>query len=276
MRPHDRRRAHRRLAIALGVLGAALAAGVAVLAVGFALRDTAPASTSDAVRRFRREAGVPGDAGLLRPAPGVYRYDATGHERLSLLGVDQPWGSVAPASVVRERDGCWTWRIEYNSAHWQEQRFCPRGDRLLETGGSTYQRIDLGTFSVDEHVDFTCDPPGVALRLEAEPGGSWTQSCTGRSRERGTVVTSAGRNEFVGVERVQVGQDRVAALHYRITRTLSGDQTGAERYDRWYAVTDAMVLRHRGTVRVSSPSPIGDVVFTQSGDLRLADQVPQR
>ena len=258
-------------------LAVLLAVGAAVFAFRWSNRGADEASTSDLLEQFRDGEGVGGaDGEFLQPSTGVYTYLATGSENLSLLDTTQEWGPTMPASVTQDEDGCWTWRVEYNTNHWQEQDLCPDGNRLLETGGTSMQRFDFGAFTTADTVVAVCDPPGEAIRADAEPGDTWSQSCVGRNEERDTEVVTAGTNEFVGVEEIQIGSETVAALHYQILRTLSGDQTGSESTERWYSVTDGMLLRVTSDITVDTPSPLGDVTFTQNGEFELESLTPSR
>ncbi len=260
--------------IGLAVL---LAVGAAVFAYRWSQRGADEASTSDLLEQFRDGEGVGGSDGeFLQPSTGVYTYEATGSEKLSLLDTTQEWGPTMPASITSDGDGCWTWHVEYNTNHWQEQDLCADGNRLLETGGTSMQRFDFGAFTTVDTVVAVCEPPGEAIRADAEPGDTWSQSCVGRNEERDTEVTTAGTNTFVGAEEIEIGGETVATLHYLIRRTLSGDQTGEESTERWYSVKDGMLLRVTSDITVETPSPLGDVTFTQQGEFELESLTPDR
>lgn len=264
--------------VALLVLGVLAAAGAVVLAVLWANRGPEEASQTELVERYRAEAGSDEPSQFLRPATGVYTYEATGTEALSILGTTQRWGPTMPASVTRQDDGCWTLRLEFSTLHWSENRFCPDSepDRLLGPGSRSYQAFDFGAATIGETSVFTCDPPSEVIRVDAEPGESWPVSCTGTSESGTTSVTSAGTNTFLGIEELTVGRRRIAALHYREERTLSGSQNGTGTTDNWYSVTDGMLVRSTRTNQVTSPSPIGDVVFTEEGEFTLTSLQPTR
>jgi len=261
--------------VPLAVLLVLLVAGGARLAVAWINRGAEEASTRDVIERYRREAGGgAGTSGFLRPARGVYTYRASGTERLSILGTAQQWGPTMPATLTTGADGCWTLRIDYSTNHWQEEDYCPSGNRLLDEGGRGYQSFDFGAAKIGDTTVFTCDPPGEVIRVDARPGESWPQSCEGRSQGSGTTVRSAGTNTFVGIEELVIGGRKVPALHYRQRRTLSGDQTGTEDTHSWYAVGDAMLLRATHDTTVRSPSPIGEVTYTEQGEFRLTSLRP--
>ncbi len=260
----------------LAGFGVFVLAGGAFVAFRWSQRGAHEASTADAIAQYRRDQGHNAGAGFLRPASGVYTYRAQGSERISVLGTTQQWGPTAPATVTRGTGECWALRIAYNTNHWEEQRYCPTRTGLLDLGQRIHQSFDFGVTNVGDTNVITCRPPGEAIRIAAQPGDSWRQSCTGRSGDQKTTVTSAGRNTFVGIEPVPVGGKAVPALHYRQRRTLSGDQTGTEDTELWFALDDGMVLRSTHDARVVSPSPVGDVTFVERGTITLLSRVPRR
>jgi hypothetical protein len=233
------------------------------------------ASVGDALDRFRA-AQQQGDGRPLEPEPGVYVYRGQGSEKLSVLGAAQEWGEQIPATVSSTGPHCWKLRIEYSTHHRQELDYCVRGTHLEEQGGRTEQRFDFGAFAVDDTSVFTCDPPGVAVKVEAEPGDRWRQSCSGGSTSQDTEVTSSGPNRFVGVRSVRVGDRRVDAFVYRQDRTLTGDQTGTEHNEIWFAVDTGLPLRYHRDTDVESPSPFGTVGYREVGTLTLTDLRPRR
>lgn len=263
--------------IALLAVGIALGVGVVAFAIAWSNRGGKEVSTRDVVERYRRNPGAgDGSGGFLRPEPGVYRYRASGTEKLSVASTEQQWGPTMPATVTHRSNGCWSLRVEYSTNHWQEQRYCPDASTLLDVGGKVFQKFDFGAFSVTDTSVFTCDPPSEVIRVGAAPGDGWAASCTGRSTDRDTEVTSAGTNTFVGVEDVDVGGTTVRAFHYRLQRTLSGDQTGTEDTHDWYASTTGLLVRSTRNTRVASPSPLGDVIYTEQGEFRLTSLTPRR
>lgn len=257
-----------------------VAAGLVVVGgVAFAIvwsqRGAEQASVEEAVEGLGGRAGD-ATAGFLRPASGVYVYEGSGTEQLSLLSTGQAWGPRLPATVTHSRHGCWTFRIDYSTNHRQWTDYCPRGRVLEEDGGRTFQSFDFVVSTIDDRNVFICDPPGEAIRVDAEPGSAWPQSCVGRSAERGTEVVSSGTNTFVGIETVEVEERPIRAYRYRSERTLSGDQAGTETSETWFRVSDALPLRVIRDVRVESPSPIGAVTYTEQGTYRLTSLVPRR
>ncbi len=268
-------RRRRRWPWIVGAVVALLALVGGVIAWSWGGRGAQEASVDDAISRFRR-ADDSGTGGFLQPAPGVYTYRGTGTERLSVLGAEQHWGPRVPVTVSATSPECWRLRIEYSNHHRQDFDYCARNATLLETGGRTAQRFDFKTFKVDDLTEFTCDPPGVAIRVNATRGASWRQSCAGTSVQRDTRVTSTGRNTFLGMRHLKVAGRTIEAYAYRNDRTLSGDQSGSEHNELWFAVGSGLPVRYTRDTTVESPSPLGAVTYSEHGTLTLATLVPER
>ena len=269
------RRHRRRWPWVVGVLAVVLALAGGALAWIWGGAGADEASVDDALSRFR-SAQASGDANPLQPAAGVYRYEGTGTESLSVLGAHQEWGPTIPVTVTTTGPGCWTVRIDYSTNHRQELDYCERGTRLLEFGGRTRQRFDFGAFAADDTQTFVCDPPGVAAKVGAAPGDSWRQSCSGGSTTQQTKVVSAGPNTFLGVRSLRIGGKSVDAYVYRTDRTLSGDQTGRERDVMWFSVDSGLLLRYHRDSRVRSPSVVGTVDYRELGTMTATELTPRR
>jgi hypothetical protein len=254
--------------VLFGVLGV-------VIATAWGGRDAREASVDDALSRFRRsDAGT--DAGFLLPEPGVYTYRGIGTEQLSVLDAEQHWGARVPVTVSTTGKGCWTLRIDYSTNHRQDFDYCARDSTLVEMGGRTTQRFDFGFMQADDRTEFTCRPAGVAIRVDASAGERWKQTCTGHSDARDTDVTSSGTNRFLGVRHVKVAGRDIEAYAYRVDRTLTGDQSGVEHNELWFAAGSGLPVKYVRNTRVESPSPIGAVTYTEQGTLTLLTLHPRR
>lgn len=216
---------------------------------------------------------LPGRPTELRPPQGLYRYSGAGTDRLSTPPKEQAQGPEMPASVTHRDDGCWTFRIDYSSHHWQTWDYCPDDGGLVEEGGSTYQLWDFGVLTNESTSTFECDR-GDVVRADQEPGETWEQSCTGTSTgSEGTTVT-AGPFRFIGTDTVEVDGEEVPAYHYVRRRTMSGAQVGAERSEVWFATETGMPLRNERSIEVRTSTVIGDVTYTEQGDFRITSLEP--
>jgi hypothetical protein len=177
-----------------------------------------------------------------------------------------------PGTVTHGDDGCWTFRIDYSSNHWQDWTYCPRDGGLAEMAGRTFQRWDLGFSSAENHSRFTCTSPTLVAGMQ--PGDTWRQSCVGRNDEIEGTTRSVGAMRFVGIDEVRVGKETVPAYHLVQRRRVSGSQRGSLRADVWFA-PDGLPLRERHTVTVATGSPIGDIDYEESTDFSLVSLGPQ-
>ena len=265
------RRVSRPLLVGM-VVGAVLllGAGIGVFAFLWQRDDARPVSVQEAGKRLDGGAAGGGD---LMPAEGVYRYEGSGTESLSTPPKSQAEGPTLPATVVHDGDGCWTFRIDYSTNHWQDWRFCVRDRQLLEQGGRTFQRWDFVVSSIENTSTFVCEPPIVVLRPDMVPGETWLQSCAGTNTTVGGTTVSSGDIRFIGVESLDVGGTAVDAFHFVQPRTISGAQRGEENTELWLA-PNGLPLRNQRRVVINSDSPIGTITYTEDGMFSLTSLEP--
>ena len=232
-------------------------------------------SFEEAKRRFEATSStVAPRPSPLRPPAGVYLYRGSGSEHLDKPPKSQSQGPSMPATVTFRPDGCWVFRIDYSTGHWQSWTYCARNGGLDEVGGQTYERWDFVVFKVDSTSTFTC-PSSVTIRRAMLPGDTWTQTCTGTSSAVKGVVTTSGPMKYLGTERVTVDGKQVPAYHFKQLRTLTGAQQGTQDNDVWFATSNGMPLRNDHHNVVKSDSPIGKVTYTETGTFALTSLQPR-
>ena len=269
----------RRRLLALGLVVAVVVASAAAWTVHrWQERGPHQASVGAAVDRFRSSSTLPGAHRTLTPAAGVYTYQGAGEEQLSFLSTTQSQGPDLPATVVVDRDGCWTFEIEYSSFHRQSWEWCERDGKLVERGGTTHQKFDFVAFQMDETSRLVCEPPFVALDPDVRAGHRTATHCRGRSETTGTDMSSDGSVRFVGRETVVVAGARLPALHYAADRVLTGDQHGHEHVEMWLSPADGLPLRNERDLTVVSPAPapLDSVTYTERGHWQLANRLVQK
>jgi hypothetical protein len=262
-----RRSGRRRRRWILVIGGIVVLLGAALLVRWIWFRSAArPVSVGEALARFE-----PGDgAAAGRPAQGVYVYRGTGSESLSVPPKSQDQGPELPVTVTWRRGGCWVFRVDYSTNHWQTWNYCTSARGLEERGGQTFQRWDLVVTKVESLSTFSCDPPSVAIRSTMRAGDTWQQECRGSSNSVKGRVVSRGPYRYVGEETLTVGATKVKAFHFRQERTLSGAQQGTQRADVWFRTTDGLPLRNVRSVTVDTDSIVGTVTYRESGSFELA------
>lgn len=258
------------------VLGVGIAV-VALIGVGLYLtfRDNArPVGIDAAKERIAKSAAPEDSAASRRPEPGVYRYEGSGTESLSTPPLSQGQGPTMPGTVELGEDGCWTFRIDFSTNHWQAWDVCPKGNDLVETGGQSWQRWMIGPTAVTNLSDFTC--ADGAMRIPAEPAADdeWPARCTGTNEAVDGEAISEGTYRFIGEKTVQVGDVALAAHGFVSERTMSGAQVGTERSEVWFATDTGLPLSNERTVEARTDTPIGESTYTETGEFHLVSVEP--
>jgi hypothetical protein len=253
--------------------------GALVLSFGglrYAFRShPGPRSVESALDRFRSSTSTAPRSGFGHPAPGVYAAEGQGGEHISFPPNSQSDGAVMPVTVRDLPDGCWRWRIDYNTAHWHEFDFCPRGTELLLVGDRNFQSWDFGAVHVTNVGTFTCDPPSPVVVDDPRPGDSFPNDCTGVNTAVSGTTRVAGPAVVVGTEKLTIGGRGVAAVHQRRRQTMSGGQHGNSDEDWWFAADTGLPLRMERHYVVHSASPVGTVTYTENGSWQLRSLVPR-
>lgn len=261
------RRRGRTVAAVLGaVVVVLLAAGVVLT-----LRDSArPVTVEEARRRTTTSSAAgDGDAAATRPTPGIYRYEGSGTERLSTPPLSQDQGPTMPATVEWLDDGCWTFRIDHSSNHWQSWTYCPGDEPVVETAGETWQRWMIGATAITNLSTFECTPGSVALASSPTPGQEWPASCSGTSEAVEGEAVSAGVQRYVGEEDVEVGGTTLRTQHFVSERTMTGAQRGTDRSDVWFELDSGLPVRNERSIQIDTDTPLGTSTYTEEGSFRL-------
>jgi hypothetical protein len=270
-----RGRRRRRRIVLLAVAGVILV-GVTAFVVVWRRSGAREVSTEEARRRFAASSSTqPPNPEVLRPAAGVYLYRGSGTEKLSLPPKSQHQGPRMPGTVTHRRDGCWTFRIDYSTKHWQTWVYCPRAGGLVERGGQTFERWDFVFTTYDSTSTFTCDPPSVTIRVAMQPGDRWQQSCRGTSSGTEGVGVTSGPYTFVGEDTLTIGGTRVPAYRFHQERTMSGSQSGTQTADLWFAQSDGLPLRNERNQTVRTDTVVGTSTYTERGEFTLTSLQPQ-
>lgn len=256
------------------------AAGLVVVALGVlvvvALRGggARQASMDEARKRFHASTSTqPSPPVLLRPAAGVYEYEGRGREHLDKPPKSQSQGPVVPATLTHGADGCWEFRVDYSTGHWQSWDYCSRDGTLVERGGMTYTKWDFVVFEVDNTSTFRCE--SVVIRRDMAPGDRWDQRCSGTNTAVEGTTEISGSFTLVGVEDLAIGGTKVPAYRFRQDHTIAGAQDGTSQNELWFATRDGMPLKNIRRHVVKSDSPIGKVTYTETGEFTLRSLEPR-
>lgn len=236
--------------------------------------DARPVSIDEAKDRTTSPASPEPDPASRRPEPGVYRYEGSGTESLSVPPLSQDQGPTMPGSVELGADGCWTFRIDYSTNHWQSWEHCPDGEDLVEAGGQSWQRWMIGATAITNLSDFACDDGAMLAPVDPAPGQEWHTRCVGTNEAVEGQAVSEGTYRFVGEEDLDVGGTTVATHHFVRERVMSGAQVGTERSEVWYAVDTGLPVRNERSVEARTDTPIGESTYTETGEFHLVSIAP--
>lgn len=259
MRDRPRRRRLRIALIAGGAVVLVVAASVAWLL--FSGEAPRPVTVDEAQRRTEGSTVSTAAVGAFGPSvAGVYLYRGDGSEKTSFPPLTEEQGPTMPATITPDGAGCWRFRIDYNSHHWQDWRYCADPSGVVTTGGRTFARRDFGSFKVDNTSTFTCAEPEAMLWEGMQVGESRRGTCTGTSTAIDGSTTSTGPTTYIGDDDIEVGGQTIRARHLRYDRELSGAQQGTEQADWW--VDPATMLPIRNEHRVSVDTKVGTLAIT--------------
>jgi hypothetical protein len=241
---------------------------VALLAVGgflawrLALRDTAePVSVEQVLARYRREAHA---AGTIIP-PGVYLYETSGFEYVSALGgATHRYPRTTTLTVTK--GGCGT-RLRWDGLKRRSTTWtvCPasRGLRLV-LWDETHN-----FFGQQDRTLWRCSQ-GDWVPADLTAGRSTVVDC------RSPDTRASGFLAVVGEEAREVGDSTVDTVHLRGRSRVTGGASGTFVDERWVEPRSGLPVRIVFRATTTNPSPIGNVTFKESFDLRLSSLEPRR
>ncbi len=231
-----------------------------------------PVSVSQAINRYRSNPGAnPGT----HPLPGVYTYQGTGTDSLSLPPLSQAEGPTLPGTVEVQGHGCWSFRIDYSTNHWQSWTYCTRRAGLVQAGRVVWQRWIVGPLAETNLSTLRCSVPSLTIPLTATVEEVWPARCAGTSTQiPGTVVT-VGATRLLGQPIMTIAGHKIPSVHIAVEWTLSGPQVGTERDDLWYDARSGLPLQNRRSIHVRTGSPFGTSTYTEKGQFVLRSLTPK-
>ncbi len=268
---HRPRRRHHGLRRWLFAAVGIVAALVAVTVVRSWQGRARPVSVGDATRQFHSTDPAGGGP---HPKPGVYSYVGSGDERLTVPPLSQSQGPTMPGTVELRSDGCWTFRLDYSTNHWESSTYCARGAGVEEAGGQVWHKWMVGPIAVTDLTTSTCDPGSMVLPAPRTDGQSWPARCTSTSSAAPGTGVSAGTYRYLGRATLTVGSTKVVTDHFVRTRTLTGAQQGTEHTELWLVPSTGLLVQDRRTFDVHTDTILGSSTYTESGSIRLRFLTP--
>jgi hypothetical protein len=222
----------------------------------------------EALHLYRQRQGSSPVAGLSQlPASGVYRYQTTGGEQLSIAGISRSFPTTTQM-IVTAANGCATMMWEPLTQHVEGWVECPEKTGGLEiTSAPSYEQIaGAQTTSV-----IRCPAGMYFVPPHTFTGERWSTTC----HSPGETVLFSGR--VLGQGSVKVGDATVPALHIHIDLSFTGAQSGPNPNDIWVSPATGLILRQSETVNVTQQTgPLGSVRYQEHMTIALTSMVPVR
>lgn len=160
------------------------------------------------------------------PAPGTYRYDGTGEERVSFGPASACGWDVEDVSLVVKGDAdelIMDWTISDNRQQrgiyvWDREGMHQRFYGAVATCVGV-RRTDEGTYQ----------PPSTRLRFGLEPGQGWEEDAQTDGFREHTIA------RVLRKERIRVPAGRFDAIVYHLRTTFSDGQSGEFEATLWFA-----------------------------------------
>jgi hypothetical protein len=226
-----------------------------------------PVGVQQAIRLYRQSqrARSIGRPAALSP-PGVYRYETTGGESLSIGGISRSFPATTDLIVTDGR--CATMRWEPLEQHIENVIECPLSHGgFVVTSFLSYEDI-AGTKTTDR---IECPMNTYFVPPHPMAQERWHAEC----HSTGQRVAMTGR--VMGSTQIDVGNRSVTAIHTRITLAFSGSETGTNPNDYWLDPADGLILRQHETVAISQKAgPLGSVRYHEQMTIAIASEVPVR
>ena len=231
-----------------------------------------PVSMSQAIRRYHSAPAA--DPGT-HPLPGVYSYQGSGTDSLSLPPLSQSEGPTLPGTVEIKGDGCWSFRIDYSTNHWQSWTYCGHPIGLMETAGQVWQRWMIGPVAETNLSTLRCSPGLLSIPSSSAVDKAWPALCTGTSTQIHGTLVSAGTTRFVGLPNLTIAGHTVPAVHVEVSWKLRGPQVGTERDDLWFDAQSGLPLQNHRSIQVRTKTPFGPSTYTENGEFVLSSLRPK-
>jgi hypothetical protein len=205
----------------------------------------------------------------------VYLYEGEGSEDTSFPPLTESQGPTMPATITPDGTGCWRFRIDYNSHHWQDWRYCADPSGIVSTGGTTFARREFGTFAANNTSTFTCSENETMLWAGMQVDESREGTCTGTSDLLDGSTTSRSRTTYIGDDEIDVGGETVRARHLRYDNEISGSQEGSEQTHWWVDPLTMLPIRVERDLSVDTKLGTLRITYTEVTRFELTSLAPE-
>ena len=210
---------------------------------------SSPVTLKQALRLYRRDqssarGGMPvAVAGTSSEVltQGVYRYQTSGGESLSIPGADRSFPAVSDMLVTRAAPSCSVISWVPLAQHTENTTVCAAAGALVATEFVTHEVIAGSTTTT------VTSCPATSYLVPPVTTPAWTAVCR-QSDPSGKVVID-GRD--LGPALLTVGGQSIETTHVRLTLHMSGSGTGISPVDFWISTTRGLLVRELETVGVN-------------------------
>ncbi len=229
-----------------------------------AMRQTHQVSVATSVSRYRSGTAAPtgGGTDLPRPATGVYVYDTTGSERISLGGLSHEYPARTTLTVTADPCGL---RVRWDALaeRWSEWVLC-----ATDQGWRVRTATDVHKFLYrEDRQDYVCDD---SLALPRAGTTSWTTTCHTKSGQLTLTVTR------IGGQAMRVGTTAVSTTRLRAVTKATGSSTNEGSVEMWLQDTTGLPVRaevrNRGTQQVLGQA----ITYDEAAVFTLVSLTPSR
>ncbi len=203
------------------------------------------------------------------PRAGLYRYRGTGVENTSFPPLTEGQGPQMPATVTIRADGCWAFRVDLNTHHWQEWIYCTADGELREVSTTVNAKRSFGGLNVENTSTFACDPPALLVALGDPPGASRPRSCVGKGSMVPDETPARGPATVIGYETAQVGGQAAKVIHLRYELAYSGGQKGAGTTDLLVLASTGLPVHSTSHLKIDTATPIGNVTYAEDSEFTI-------
>jgi hypothetical protein len=195
------------------------------------------------------------------PAPGVYRYETTGGEWVSLFDTYRAYSPVTMRIVTLR--GCGVREEQFFvSQHLEYYDRC--GDKLVSYG------TDVAYWWTHGTQDFVCEGGSFDM-AGMSPGDRVEWECADEDT-RARQIT-----EYIGDTTVEVEGVPLPARHTRWTTLFSGATVGGATVDDWFEPATGLLLREtRDIVLQVGSGFVGRLDYTDRSSYTLLSVTPAR
>jgi hypothetical protein len=233
-------------------------------------RGSTPITEQEALENFRDESEVQAPpvmrGGRSVPAPGVYRYRATGGESVKLGALpteDRPYpGEVT--GVVVPAGQCFTFTLNLLAQHTEDTTYCTdTGQELTLRDHVKHQQVG----ALRPEARMTCDPGVLHELTRAELDLRCTLSMSGGPASLDAELVGTSTAEVPAS--AEVAGEEHEAVKVAVSYEISGDLSGTWDEVVWFG-SDWIPLRIERDLELK-----GLATFAEHSELVLVDRTPE-